>query len=145
MAATASLYNHTLKRFASGENAEGDTYRVALYSAATFNAADTTLAEITKTEIAAVNGYIAGGVALTNLVVTVFAGSGARVDADNASWSADGGPIAASYAILYNDTDANDPPLLFIDFDGEETAGDGTDFLVVWGDDGIINWEVKVV
>jgi hypothetical protein len=144
MAVTISLYNHTAKRFADGANAVGDTYKVMLCTAATFDATDTTLAGITKTEVATANGYTAGGVALTNVVVTTVSTDGARLDADDATWTASGGTIVASFGILYNDTDADDPPVAFIDFGGSQTAGDGTDFKVVWSATGIINWTVTV-
>jgi hypothetical protein len=142
MAVTISLYNHTTKRFADGANAVGDTYRVILCTAATFDATNTTLAGITKTEVVTGNGYTTGGVALTNVSVTTVTTNGAKFDADDASWTASGGPITANFAIVFNDTDADDPPVAFIDFGGAETAGDGTDFLVVWDVDGIFKWSV---
>jgi hypothetical protein len=142
MAVTISLYNHTAKRFADGANAVGDTYKVMLCTTATFDAADTTLAGITKTEVVNGDGYTTGGVALTNVAVTTVATNGAKFDADDASWTASGGPITASFAILYNDTDSGDPPVAFIDFDGSESAGDGTDFLIVWNASGIFTWSV---
>jgi len=143
VAVTVSLFNHTAKRFADGANAVGDTYKVALYTAVTFDAADTTLAGITKTEVANGDGYTTGGVALTNVAVTTVSTNGAKFDADDASWSATGSGITASYAIIYNDTDADDPPVALIDFDGSEVAGDGTDFLIVWNASGIFTWTVS--
>jgi hypothetical protein len=142
MAVTISLYNHTAKRFADGANAVGDTYKVMLCTAATFDATDTTLAGITKTEVVTANGYTAGGATLSNVTVNTVTTNGAKFDADDASWTASGGPLTANFAILYNATDADDPPVAFIDFDGSETAGDGTDFLVVWSVDGIFTWSV---
>jgi hypothetical protein len=115
---------------------------LALYTAATFNAADTTLAGVTKTEVANGNGYTTGGEALSNVEVTTVDTNGAKFDANDVTWSAVGGPITASHAILYNGTDADDPPVAFIDFDGSESAGDGTDFLVVWNASGIFTWTV---
>ena len=143
MAVSISLFNHTAKRFADGANAVGDTYKVALYTAATFDATATTLAGITKTEVASGSGYTTGGVTLANVAVTTVTTNGAKFDADDASWTASGGSITASYAILYNDTDADDPPVALIDFDGSEVAADGTDFLIVWNADGIFTWTVS--
>jgi hypothetical protein len=143
VAVTISLYNHTVKRFADGSNAVGDTYKIALYTAATFDAADTTLAGVTKTEVASGNGYTTGGQALTSVAVTTVSTNGAKFDADDVTWNADGGPITASYAILYNDTDADDPPVAFIDFGRSESAGDNTDFLIVWNTSGIFTWTVS--
>ena len=142
MAVTVSLYNHTAARFASGANAVGDTYKVMLCTAATFNAANTTLAGITKTEVASGTGYTTGGATLSNVAVTTVTTNDAKLDADDVTWSASSGAIAASFAILYNDTDADDPPVAFIDFDGSQSAADGTDFLLVWNASGIFTWTV---
>ena len=142
MAVTISLYNHTAKLFADGSNAVGDTYKVQLYSAATFDATNTTLAGITGTEATTGTGYTAGGATLANVAVTTVTTNDAKFDADDVTWTASGGSITASYAVIYNDTDANDPPLAFIDFDGSQSAGDGTDFKIVWNANGIFTFTV---
>jgi hypothetical protein len=142
MAVTISLYNHTAKLFAEGSNAAADTYKIKLYSAATFSAADTTLAGITGTEATTGTGYTAGGQALANVAVTTVTTNDAKFDADDVTWTASGGPIAAAFGVIYNDTDAGDPPLAFIDFDGTQSAGDGTDFKVVWNANGIFTFTV---
>ena len=146
MAVTISLYNHTAARFAEGLNSvvavAGDDYRVMLCTSATFNAANTTLAGVTKVEVANANGYTTGGALLGTPAVTTVATNGAKFDAADVSWTATGGPITASYAILYNDTDSGDPPLAFIDFGQSESAGDTTDFLIVWDSNGIFTWSV---
>ena len=113
-----------------------------LCTAATFTAADTTLAGITKTEVANANGYTTGGATLANVAVTTVTTNDAKFDADDASWTASGGAITASYGILYNDTDTNDPPVAFIDFGGSESAGDTTDFRIVWNASGILTFTV---
>jgi hypothetical protein len=143
VAVTISLYNHTAAKFADGSFAVGDTYKVMLCTAATFTAADTTLAGITKTEHSNANGYTTGGATLANVAVTTVTTNDAKFDADDVTWTASGGPITASYAIIYNDTDTNDPPLAFIDFGGSESAGDGTDFKLVWNASGIFTWTVS--
>ena len=142
MAVTISLYNHTAARFADGSNAVGDTYKVKLLSAATFDATHTTLAATGGTEATTGTGYTAGGQALANVAVTTVTTNDAKFDADDLTWTASGGSITASYAIIYNDTDANDPPVAFIDFGGSESAGDGTDFIIVWNASGIFTWTV---
>jgi hypothetical protein len=142
VAVTVSLYNHTAARFASGANAVGDTYKVALYTAATFSAADTTLASITKTEVTNANGYTTGGITLATVAVTTVTTNDAKMDADDAAWSATGSGITASYAIIFNDTDTDDPPLAFIDFGGSQTASAGTDFILAWNASGIFTWTV---
>lgn len=142
MAYTISLYNHTAARFGSGANAVGDTYKVKLLTAATFNATHTTLAATGGTEHANANGYTTGGATLANVAVTTVTTNDAKLDADDVTWSASGGSIAAAYAILYNDTDTDKPPLAFVDFGGTETAGDGTDFKIVWNASGIFTFTV---
>jgi hypothetical protein len=135
-----NLYNHTRSRFASGANAQGDTYKLILCSAATFNAADTTLAAISKTELSTANGYTSGGQALASVLVSVVSTSNAKFDADDVSWAASGGSIAAAKAILVNDTDTDKPPVAMIDFEGTQTAVAGTNFLVRWNASGIITF-----
>lgn len=142
MAVTISLYNHTARLFANGSNAAADTYKVKLYSSATFSAADTTLAGITGTEATTGTGYTAGGATLANVAVTTVTTNDAKFDADDVTWTASGGSITASYGVIYNDTDANDPPIAFIDFDGSQSAGDGTDFKIVWNANGIFTFTV---
>jgi hypothetical protein len=142
VAITVSLFNHTAKRFAEGSNVVGDSYKLALYTAATFDATATTLAGITKTETTSGAGYTAGGLALTNVSITTVGTNGAKFDADDVAWNASGGSITASYAILYNDTDTDDPPIAFIDFGGSQSAGSGTQFLILWNTSGIFTWTV---
>lgn len=140
MAITIQLYNHTRKRFASGENAATDTYKVKLFTAATFNATHTTEAAAGGTEVANGNGYTTGGATLANVIVSIKNTDDAMFDADDVIWTATGGNIAASSARIYNDTDANDPPVAFIDFGGTETRVSGDDFLLVWNSGGIVEF-----
>ena len=142
MAVSITLYNHTAKLFADGSLAVGDTYKVKLLSAATFDATHTTLAATGGTEATSGTGYTSGGQALANVAVTTVTTNDAKFDADDLTWTASGGSITASYAIVYNDTDADDPPIAFIDFDGSQSAGDGTDFKIVWNASGIFTFTV---
>ena len=142
MAVSITLYNHTAKLFADGSLAVGDTYKVKLLSAATFDATHTTLAATGGTEATSGTGYTSGGQALANVAVTTVTTNDAKFDADDLTWTASGGSISASYAIIYNDTDADDPPIAFIDFDGSQSAGDGTDFKIVWNASGIFTFTV---
>lgn len=143
MAVTVSLYNHTAARFADGSNASGDTYKVKLLTAATFDATHTTLAGTGGTEVANGNGYTTGGATLANVAVSTVTTNDAKFDADDVTWTASGAAITASYAILYNDTDTSDPPIAFIDFGGSQTAGDGTDFKIIWNANGIFTFTVS--
>jgi len=140
VAPSISLYNHTSRLFANGTNESSDNYRVMLCTAATFNATDATLAGITKTEVASGTGYTSGGGLLGNVAVTSSLND-AKFDADDVTWTASGGSIIASFGILYNQT-AGDLPLAFINFDGVQTAGDGTQFKVIWNSAGIFTFNV---
>lgn len=142
MSVTLSLYNHTAKRFAEGSNGPSDTYKLKLLTAATFNPADTTLTATGGTETAEANGYTAGGQALTSVAITTVNTNDAAFDAADVTWSATTGSIEASFAILYNDTDTNDPPVAFLDFGGVQQASAGTDFRVIWNAGGILTFTV---
>lgn len=144
MAVTISLYNHTAAKFADGSFAVGDTYKVTLYSAFSFDAADATKtdAESGGTQLSTANGYTQNDKALSNVAVTTVTTNDAKFDADDVTWTASGGSIAAMGALIYNDTDTNDPPVAWIDFDGTQTAGDGTDFKIIWSASGIVTFTV---
>jgi hypothetical protein len=136
-----SLYDHTAKRFGDGSNAVGDTYKLKLLTAATFDATHTTLTATGGTEVANGNGYLTGGATLGSVVVNQT-GNDAAFDAADVTWSASGGSITASYGIIYNSTDSNSPPVAFIDFGGSQSAGDGTDFKIIWNASGIVTFTV---
>ena len=142
MPVTISLYNHTARRFADGSNSSADTYKVSMYTSVVFDATNTTLASAGGHETTGGTGYTAGGQILANVTVATVTTNDARFDADDVTWTATGGNITASFAIIYNDTDANDPPLAFINFDGSQTAGSGTDFKIVWDSSGIFAFTV---
>jgi hypothetical protein len=143
MAVTVSIYNHTARLFANGANAVADTYKVMLCTAATFDATNTTLASVTKTEVAAGNGYTATGAALVSPTVAIVTTNDAMFDANDVTWTVPAaGTLTASFGILYNDTDANDPPLAFIDFDGAQTAVNGSIFQIIWNANGIFTFSV---
>jgi hypothetical protein len=142
MTVTVSLYDHTSLRFVSGANGSTDVYKLILCTEATFDAANTTLDSIVYTETAAGNGYVTGGQELTGVSFLAATTNDAKFTADTVSWSATGGTITASYAILFNETDSNNPPILFIDFGNSETALDGTDLRVLWSESGIVTFTV---
>lgn len=143
MAEQISPFNHTTRLFMNGSNAVGDTYKLILYTALTFDATQTTLAGLTGTEVTNANGYTSGGLALTNVTVTTVNTNGAKFDADDAIWTASGSDISAVKGIIYNDTDTNDPPLWFIDFDGTKVATAGNQFKVIWPATGIATLSVS--
>lgn len=144
MAITVSLYNHTARRFVDGSNAVADTYKVKLLSANAggFDAAHTTLAAVGGTEVSNA-GYTAGGATLANVTVTTVTTNDAMFDADDVSWTATSAALSAIAAVIYNDTDASDPPLAYVDFGGTQTAQDAAQFKLVWNASGIFSITVS--
>lgn len=143
MAVTVSIFDHTAQRFASGANVAADVYKVALYTSATYLASATTLAGITKTEVASGNGYTTAGATLAGVAITQVTTNDAKFDANDVSWTVPAaGSLAAAYAILYNDTDTSDPPVVFIDFGETITTTDGGIFQVIWNASGIVTFTV---
>jgi hypothetical protein len=143
MAVTVSLYNHTARRFADGSNSPEDTYFIILCTASDFDAVNETISQVNHTELEEANGYLTGGLELTSVAVLTTTTNDAKFTANNLTWSATGGDIVASSAILFNGTDGSTPPLLHIDFGEEITVLDGTDFRIVWNTNGIISFTVE--
>lgn len=144
MPVSVSLYNHTARRFAAGENIAGDSYIINLYTAFTFDATATTktAAESGATQVSTANGYTQNTKALANVSINTVTTNDANFDADDVTWNATGAGITAGHALIYNDTDANDPPVAYINFDGSQTAGAGTDFKITWNASGIVTFTV---
>lgn len=140
MAITITPYNHTRRKFLAQDVDFGGLKVVLLNASASFTAANTQLTQVTNAGAYEVsgNGWPAGGPMLDNFAVTTVATSVAMLDADDVSEDADGGDIGpAYYAVIYDDADANDAPLWFIDFDGAKTAGAGTPFKIAFSANGI--------
>lgn len=139
MAVTATAFNEFAKAVADGRIDMDDTtagrFKVALVNGYTQNQAHTVYTDITG-ELATANGYTAGGQALANIT---FTRSGAIVtfDADDSLWTASGGAIAATGAVVY-DTTGTKPLMCYIDFGATNSAGDGTQFKITWSANGII-------
>lgn len=145
MAVTVSVYNHTVSRFASGANAVGDIYKINLYSALTFDATHTTKAAVdaAATQLSTANGYTQNDKALADVAVSVVSTNDAKFDATDVQWTASGGDIGpASYAMVYNDTDADDAPVCVVNFGEAKTAGTGTTFNITWNASGIFTFTI---
>jgi len=96
-------------------------------------------ADVIASELPTANGYTRGAEVLANVVVTeVDAEDRTEITWDNPSWTAAGGAIGPSPgAIIYDDTDAADSLVGWIDFGGDQTQADG-------GTVTILNPEVRV-
>jgi len=141
MAVSAQVYNHLLSEITAPTptiDLSADSLNVTLHtSSLTIDATDTTFTDVSGSEIAGGNGYTVGGQTITN---QSFSRSGGilTLDGDDIQWDASGGDIGpASYAVI-RDTTASDKLVAVVDFDGSQTAGDGTPFKITWSSDGIL-------
>ena len=135
MAVVVSTYNHAFDLIGAGTVKEADTFKAALMTSShTFTATHTAWTQVSANEISAGNGYTAGGVALTSLVLLDGApGSPWKIDwADlNPGWTASGGSIGPyRFVVIYDDTTTSpaDALLWSIDLDNTPntfTANDG--------------------
>jgi hypothetical protein len=102
-------------------------------------AGDATPALGDYTEVGAAGTYVAGGTSLGNwgTVWSEAAGTGTMDSATNPTWAQDASnDVDAYWGLIYNDTQAGDPAIAFVDLGGpvDMTAGDLT---VTWNASGI--------
>lgn len=137
MAVTVSRYNHTVKKLLNGEIDLSDLAFMLLDddAAALFDATDTNISAVSGNEVDG-NGWTTGGEDLANVAVTVITTNDAKIDADDISITATGGPIGpAESGVIYEKTSGD--LLWFYDFGQAETAGEDTDFKVIINANGI--------
>lgn len=140
MAVTINPYNKFGEYFGDSTiDLDGDTFKLALMGVAhTYTAANNAWADVSANEIASANGYTTPGQNLTSVTWVEAAGT-VTWDAADVTWTASGGSIAASDGVIYDDTTTvpADALCFSVDFDGLQTAGDGTPFNVNWNASGI--------
>ncbi len=141
MAVTINFYDKLAEYIGDGTiDLDADTFKLELYNAThVFTATNNARANISANALATANGYTNPGQNLTSVTWVESAGS-VTFDAADVTWSASGGSIAADDGVIYDDTVASpvvDALVCSVDFDGTQTAGDGTNFLVAWNASGI--------
>jgi uncharacterized protein (DUF2252 family) len=105
-----------------------DTLKVLLTNTAPL-ATNTVKADLT--EISAGNGYTAGGTTASITSSSQTSGTYKLVLGDPATWTASGGSIGPlRYAVLYNDTAANDELIGWWDYGSSITLAAGESFAV---------------
>lgn len=126
--ATVSIFNSFKEAVAEKvHNLGSDTLKFALTNVAP-SLANTVFADIT--EIAAGNGYVAGGSAVTVSASSQTGGTYSLALADLV-FTASGGSFADfRYIVLYNDTAASDELIGFIDYGASYTLTTGNTFVV---------------
>lgn len=136
MAVTVTMYPSWKDVMGEGANLASDSFKIVLLSGASYNAADDELADITANQLATANGYTQDSKTLASVTWTSD-GTNNKLDADDVTWTASGGSIAASAAAIYDDTLSGDKLVCFIDFGGTVTAVDGAAFKILWNAAGI--------
>jgi len=128
------ISNYVKGMLLDGQIASSDTFKIILMASGfTFNK-DThqDYADVSASEVANGNGYTTGGATLEGVAVTVsITLDNAILSWSNTEWTASGGSIVASGAIIYDDSttivadDYADAILSYIDFSGDVTVVDG--------------------
>jgi hypothetical protein len=91
------------------------------------------------TEVTAAGTYVAGGTSLGNLTTCVSEAGGTMTfdSATNPTWAQDASNgTTAYYGIIYNETNANDLCIAFVDLGGPVDMSGG-DLTITWGASGI--------
>ena len=117
-------------------------YHMLVTNAFAFLATETLRTEVTE-ELTTAFGYTqsdgtTAGEALASPTWVDATGT-TTFDAADTTWSASGGSIVASDVVIFDTTPTTplNPILFSVDFDGDQTAGDGTNFLIAWNGSGI--------
>lgn len=136
MAVTISVYNKFKEYFGDGTiDLDDDTFKAMLMNTShVFTATHTQRTNVSANQIATGNGYTqatGGGTGLSLASTSWSEASGTLTfNSNSLSWTASGGSIVASDLVVFDDTASNDELCWSVDFDGEQTAADGTTFLV---------------
>ena len=143
--ATAHYYNHTVENFlVGGTFAPDDDYIVLLLSAAgvaAFDAAHTTLSQVTDTGSYEVygNGWTQGGITIANTDFATYDSGDVILDGDDVSQAITGGSLGPfSGYVVYNGTDANDPPVVMVELDAAKTINENYLAVIEWPATGIV-------
>lgn len=133
MAVTIDAYDQFIQLIGDGTvDLDTDTLKMILLNTShTRTVTNTLLSEITANQLSTANGYTDGGATLGSVTYAHSTGT-VKFDSADVTWTASGGSIAASDAVIYDDTTTSplDALLIDIDLDGLQTAGDGTNFEV---------------
>jgi len=133
---TITFGNHFKYHLANKDvNLASDTLKMALMASGyTFNK-DTAhgWSDVSASEYAdTAHGYTAGGATISTHTITESdANDRAEIDLSTVSWTATGADIGPTPgAIIYDDSEAGDVVVCYLDFGGNQTAASGTDLAV---------------
>jgi hypothetical protein len=136
------LYAKAKEAIANGDiDLNGHSFKIALFLSTsncdTLTAHDQ-LTDLTN-QVATAFGYTQNTKAVT-LAVSESGGTVTVDETTNPVWTASGGPITARFAVIYDDTHANDMPLCVCLLDtapADVTATDGNTFTITMNAGGI--------
>jgi len=144
---TINFYDNFYEYIGDGtmdmDNITNTFFIILLNSSHTFTAANDDLAAVTANQLATNFGYTQAtgggtGKALTSITWQQDSPSVATWAAATVTWNASGGSIgAADDAVIFYDPSTTDKLVCSIDFNGSQTAGDGTNFVITWNASGI--------
>lgn len=146
MVVSINRYNKWPEYFGDGTADLDDDafYHMLMNSTHAFSATDTIQANVSANQLSTQFGYVqaVGGLTGEILLTPTWVESSGTItfDAVDTTWTASGGSIGpADDCVLFDDTTTAvvDALMYSIDFDGSETAGDGTDFKITWNGSGI--------
>lgn len=143
MAVTVEFFNKFVENMGGGNiDMKSDTFKIMLVTSSyTFDPTDETKADLGAVELANGNGYTTGGATIGSTTFSYAAGK-TTFDGGDVTWTASGGDIGpVTGAVIYSDTSSGDLLVCYIDFDGAQTAGDTTDFKIVFHADGILAFQ----
>lgn len=137
MAFTTSLYNSAAKKFLNQEVTKASLKVMLLNSGASFTASHSALNSVAgaasphRANEVYGNGWTEGGQSIASVAATVTTTNDATLSGTDVRVRASGGSIGpATACVIYDDADASKGPLIYVDFGGTLTAGDGVDFLI---------------
>ena len=91
------------------------------------------------TEVGTAGTYVAGGISLGNwtTVWSQVAGTGTMDSTTNPTWAQDGSnDVDATWGLIYNDTQAGDPAMAFVELGGPVDMSAGS-LTITWNASGI--------
>ena len=137
-----TLFNEYSGQLGAGEHDlnAADTIQCALVTNAVVPTASTTTPTYSDfTEVSGTN-YTAKGDEITTPTFTQVSGSTYKFDGDNVSWTQNaGGPTDIYYGIIFNDTNASDMAIGFIDM----TVDGGTTPISLAAGNISVNWNAS--
>lgn len=136
MVVSINFYNQFMEYVGDGGiDLDDDTFKAELYNSThVFTATHQQRSDVSANALATQFGYTNPGKNFTGITWTSTGGVQTFDDTVDMTWTASGGSIGpADDCVIYSDTSTLpfvDLLMCSIDFDGSETAGDGTDFKI---------------